>query len=72
MAAKRCQLKTAKVTSNRLVSCPEQGWGFAIADAEERIAQLRRSIEMFKHNEKAGVPWPGESTRSSNAAQASN
>jgi hypothetical protein len=33
----------------------------SIADAQERIAQLTRFIEMFKHNIKAGVPFPGES-----------
>jgi hypothetical protein len=33
-------------------------WELAIADAEERVARLHRSIEMFRQNIKAGVPFP--------------
>lgn len=32
-------------------------WELTIADAEERIARLHRSIEMFKQNSKEGVPF---------------
>lgn len=35
----------------------------AIADAEERIAQLPRLIEMFKHKSKAGIPFPDSATQ---------
>jgi hypothetical protein len=36
-------------------------WELAIADAEERISQLRRSIEMFKHHIRTAMPFPGKS-----------
>lgn len=38
-----------------------RSWELAIADAEEKIGQLRRSIEMFKHHIKVGMPFPGQS-----------
>jgi hypothetical protein len=58
--AKVCQLKKAKLTVNSEVPNPQPNWELAIADAEERIGQLRRSIEIFKHNSKAGLPFPVE------------
>jgi len=41
---------------------PQPTWELAILDAESEINRLRRSIEMFKHNQKMGVPFPA-STR---------
>ena len=38
-------------------------WELAIADAEEQIVHLRRSIEMFKHNMKLGIPFPTSATK---------
>jgi hypothetical protein len=60
--AKRYKLKKAKSGVNSgAVLAPS--WELAIADAEERIAQLHRSIEIFKHNLKAQVPFPESATR---------
>jgi len=38
-------------------------WKLAIADAESRIAQLRRSIELFKQYDENGIPFPNPTTR---------
>ena len=62
MKANLCQLKKANTETNMRVVELSPSWELAIADAEERIAQLKRSVEMFKHNLKAGVPWPDESS----------
>jgi hypothetical protein len=35
-------------------------WSEAIKDAELKIAQLQRSIIIFKTNAKNGAPFPGE------------
>lgn len=51
------QLKKAK-NGTKETPCMPGSWEMSIADAQERIAQLTRSIEMFKHNIKAGVPFP--------------
>ena len=37
-------------------------WGMAVADAEARIARLRRSIELFKQYEEQGLPFPTPSS----------
>jgi len=36
-------------------------WDEAIQDAKVKIAQLKRSITIFKSNIKGKVPWPGDS-----------
>jgi len=46
-----------------LVPRPPHGWELCIADAEERIAELRRSIEAFKHNIRCGIPFPKSATQ---------
>jgi hypothetical protein len=56
MRTKGRQLKTVK--SSTKVEASVTTWDLAIADAQERISQLGRSIEIFKHNIKAGVPFP--------------
>ena len=38
---------------------PKPSWELAIADAEERIVRLHRSIELFKQNSKEGIAFPG-------------
>jgi hypothetical protein len=38
-------------------------WKIAIADAEARIARLRRSIELFKQYDENGMPFPNPATR---------
>ncbi|MGC2422366.1 MAG: hypothetical protein WA405_12055 [Candidatus Acidiferrales bacterium] len=46
---------TKKVMSGTNI---KPSWESAIADAEERIARLHRSIEAFKQNSKDGIPYP--------------
>jgi hypothetical protein len=57
-----CQLKTAKYAPTQGVSALEPSWELVTADAEERIVKPRRSIEVFKHNQGAGIPFPSPAT----------
>jgi hypothetical protein len=52
---KSMSTKKAKSQSNSDVP---HNWALAIADAEAEIAELKRSIELFKHNERIGLPFP--------------
>jgi hypothetical protein len=53
--AKALSTKKAKY---KIKTAPPPSWALAIADAEAEIADLKRSIELFKHNEKIGLPFP--------------
>jgi hypothetical protein len=57
--AKSASTKKVKDTANAL----PPSWELAIADAEAEISRLHRSIEMFKHNQKMGVPFPAPATQ---------
>jgi hypothetical protein len=51
------QLSTKKANI-KAKAAPPPSWALAIADAEAEIADLKRSIELFKYNEKIGLPFP--------------
>jgi hypothetical protein len=52
--------KVARVSTKKVKSeaKPEPTWELAILDAETEINRLRRSIELFKYNQKMGLPFP--------------
>jgi hypothetical protein len=54
-------MKKSKSVSTKKVNKeakPVPTWETAILDAESEINRLRRSIEMFKFNQKTGVGFP--------------
>jgi hypothetical protein len=65
---KRSQLQKAKSEDKSRAIVLVPSWELCIADAQERIGQLGRSIEMFKHNIKAGVPFPIDSQNGDSAS----
>ena len=36
-----------------------KGWDSAIADAKERIRQLKLTVQVYEARKKAGDAWPG-------------
>jgi hypothetical protein len=58
----KCQPKIVKLEVKEEATL-KPTWELAIADAEERIARLHRSIAMFKQNVRMGIPFPEPSTR---------
>jgi hypothetical protein len=38
------------------------GWDSAIADAKDRIRQLRQTVQVYEARKKAGDQWPGDAS----------
>jgi hypothetical protein len=36
------------------------GWDSAIADAKDRIRQLRQTVQVYEARKRAGDQWPGD------------
>jgi hypothetical protein len=55
------QMKKAKAVSTKKAKSsdkPPASWETAILDAQLEINRLQRSIELFKHNQRVGIPFP--------------
>jgi hypothetical protein len=53
-----------RLPKNNLGKVKANKWEGAISDAEERIAHLKMSIEVFRDNIRHGLPFPGSGGQS--------